>query len=332
MANQHSPSDRQADILEQIATSETAQGCPLLQQTAWLAYGTMIGQICQQRPGQSQKYAFRVEELCPEAKKEQFKKTLILQWKQANSVYEQILALKVIGNSALDKTMPELQKIIIDRLQPTLIRMEAIDALRRLRTQQPEKIQQILMPVFLDQREAPEIRMAAVSMVLYTQPLTSILDQIAFSVQNDRSQNVKSFVLTALDSFSRSPVSAERQIAQHLKAILKLTKITPEQMRASRKYRVPIYVSTEESTEEQNIFLGLTSIVSPSNLIPIHLAASIRAAFNGEVTQEKLQFSFSQKDMEQMYEKLSNVYDRYQNDESDESSQEKPERQSAKVC
>jgi hypothetical protein len=325
IANQHSPSDRQADLLEKIATSELAQKCPVLKQTAWLAYGSAIGKICQQQPGQSQQDQFRVEELCPEAKKEQYKKTLILQWKQAERIYDQILALKVIGNSALEKALPELQKIIADKRQPTLIRMEAIDALRRLRTSVPEKIQQTLLPIFQDQREQPEVRMAAVSMILYTHPTHAILDQIVFSVQNDRSQNVKSFVITALDSLSRSPAAAEQQISKHLKAALKIVKITPEQMRASRKYRVPIYVSEQENTEEQNIFIGLASIVSPSNLIPVHLAASLRSAFNGDATQEKLQVSFSQKDLEQLYEKLSNVYEKFGNDK-----QEGEERQSAK--
>jgi hypothetical protein len=126
ISNQHSPSDRQVDILEKIATSDLAQQCPILKQTAWLAYGSAIGRICQQQPGQSQKDQFRVEELCPEAKKDQYKKTLILQWKQADRIYDQILALKVIGNSALEKVLPEMQKIIADKRQPTLIRMEAV--------------------------------------------------------------------------------------------------------------------------------------------------------------------------------------------------------------
>jgi len=318
IANQHSPSDRQAEILEKIANSEAAQQCPVLKQTAWLAYGAAIGKICQTKPAQSQENHFRTEEICPESKKEQFKKTLLMQWLRADTVYDQILALKVIGNAALEKSLPELQKIVVDKRQPALIRMESIDALRRLRTSQPEKIQQTLLPIFQDQREQPEVRMAAVSMILYTQPSAVILDQIVFSVQNDRSQNVKTFVITALESLSKSPVAAEQHIAQHLKAALKFVKITPEQMRASRKYRVPIYVSEQEDTEEQNLFIGLASIVSPSNMIPVHLAASLRSAFNGDATQEKIQLSFTQKDLEHIYEKLSNLYEGFQNEDGEE--------------
>jgi len=111
-----------------------------------------------------------------------------------------------------------------------------------------------------------------------------------------------------------------------LKASLKFVKLSPEQLRASREYRVPIYVSEQENTEEQNIFVALASIVSPSNMIPVQLAASLQSAFNGDATQEKIRLTFSQKDLETLYEKLSNAYDRYQNEDEGESR----ERQSAK--
>jgi hypothetical protein len=129
--------------------------------------------------------------------------------------------------------------------------------------------------------EQPEIRMACFSMIMYTQPEKSMVDQLIFTTLNDRSQNVKSFVISALESYAKSPSSAEQEVGNHMLAALKMVKITPEEMRASRKYRVPVYVSTQEETEEQNLFVGLASIVSPSNMIPIHLSASLRSAFNG---------------------------------------------------
>jgi hypothetical protein len=69
---------------------------------------------------------FRVEELCPRGKKDQYKKVLVDEWKKAETIYEQILVLKVLGNAALDNTVEELQKIVKDKQQPTLIRMEAV--------------------------------------------------------------------------------------------------------------------------------------------------------------------------------------------------------------
>lgn len=45
--NQHSPSQRQADLLEKIAKSEVAQQSKPLKQAAWLSYGQTVGAICQ---------------------------------------------------------------------------------------------------------------------------------------------------------------------------------------------------------------------------------------------------------------------------------------------
>jgi len=328
--NQHSPSERQVDILERIAKHEVSHRSPALKQTAWLSFGQTVGAICQDKPAESQKAMFRVEEICSRGKKEDYKKTLIQEWKKAESVYEQILVLKAIGNAALDNTIDELQKIVKDKQQPTLVRMEAIDALRRLRTSVPHKIRQTLLPIFQNQREQPEIRMAAFSMIMYTHPEKSILDQLTFTTINDRSQNVKSFVLTTMDALSKSPSSAEQEIANHMKAALKMVQLEPEELRSSRKYRVPVYVSEQENTEEQNIFVSLASIVSPSNMLPIHLSTSLRSAFNGEATEENLQLSFTQKNLEQWYEKIAEFSEQYGNGKSGNDNEQSNERQSAK--
>jgi len=113
-----------------------------------------------------------------------------------------------------------------------------------------------------------------------------------------------------------------------LKASLKMIKMEPEQMRASRKYRVPVYVSEQENTEEQNIFISLASIVSPTNMFPIHLSTSIRSAFNGEATEENLQLSMSQKNLEQWYERIAEFTRQYT--ESNEEEKDNMERRSAK--
>jgi len=326
--NQHSPSQRQADILEKIAKSEVAQQSKPLKQAAWLSFGQTVGAICQDKPAQGQKEMFRVEELCPRGKKDQYKKVLVDEWKKAETIYEQILVLKVLGNAALDNTVEELQKIVKDKQQPTLIRMEAIDAMRRMRTGLPQKIRQALLPVFQNQRDLPEVRMAAFAMIMYTQPEKSILDQLTFTTINDRSQNVKSFVLTSMDALSKSKSSAEQEVASHMKAALKMVKMEPEQLRSSRRYRVPIYTSEQDNTEEQNIFLGLASIVSPTNMLPIQLSSSIRSALNGEATAENIQISISQKNLEQWYERIAEFAQSYVSANREE--KESMERQSAK--
>ncbi|KAI6217766.1 Vitellogenin-6 [Aphelenchoides besseyi] len=279
----HSPSEQQANILERIAKHEVAHRSPILKQTAWLSFcisrRISLPDLSTWKERAIQEHALRT---IPKGRKTSTSKSL---------------CSKPLETPLWTNSIEDLRQIVNQQSQSTLVRMEAVDAMRRLRTSMPHKIRQVLLPIFQNQREQPEIRMAAFSMIMHTLPEKSIIDQMTFTVISDRSQNVKSFVLSTMEALAQSPSSAEQQVANHLKSALKMVKINGAQLRSSQKHRVPIYVSEKQNTEEQNIFLGLASIVSPSNMIPIHLSASLQSALNGEATAENLQISFTQKEL-----------------------------------
>jgi hypothetical protein len=153
--------------------------------------------------------------------------------------------LKSLGNAGLDASVNELEKIIRDNREDPLVRMQAIDSLRRLRAVMPQKIQRVLLPVFQNVRERPEVRMMAVSQILATLPENPILDQIGFTLLREPSRQVKSFVYGAMKQLSQSPIEIEKELAQHLKALLKLANISEEDeetlVRGSRYHRIPVY-------------------------------------------------------------------------------------------
>ncbi|CAD5217142.1 unnamed protein product [Bursaphelenchus xylophilus] len=318
--NQHSPSDRQTDLLEKLAKKlqkeERSNG---LKQTAWLQFAASVGHICQDRPSQTTKTLFRQQDLCPQSKKEQYKQTLYQLFEQAQTMYQKVLAIKCLGNAALQTTMPKLQQLLSDKQQPTLIRIEAIDALRRLRTVMSQEIQNTLLPIFLNQREQPEIRMTAFSMLMHTRPQRALLDQITLPMIMERSQQVKSFVISTMEALAASPVSHERQLAAHLQSSLKMVKADSQYWtrRASSAIRIPIYVAQSQQPEERDLLFRVASIVSPTNILPIHLCASLRAAFNGHPMDETMSLQFNQKNLEQWYEKFITMIDN--DDESEES-------------
>lgn len=64
-------------------------------------------------------------------------------------------------------------------------------------------------------------------------------------------------------------------------------------------------------------------------MLPIHLSSSLRSAFNGEATEENIQLSISQKNLEQWYERIAEFAQNYVN--ANEEEQENMERRSAKV-
>jgi len=80
---------------------------------------------------------------------------MLNEFQNAESTYQKVLALGALGNAGIDTATPQLAEIIKDKQEQRVVRVKAIDALRRLRTQQPRQIQQILLPIFQNTREQP---------------------------------------------------------------------------------------------------------------------------------------------------------------------------------
>jgi len=106
----------------------------------------------------------------------------------------------------------KLEKIIKDKNEQRIPRIQAIDALRRLRTQMPRKIQRVLLPIFLNTREHPAVRMAAFSMIMNTQPEQQVVDQIAYTLSKERSRQVQSFVYTTMKALAQSKVPCQQNL------------------------------------------------------------------------------------------------------------------------
>uniref|UniRef100_A0A7E4VJH3 Vitellogenin domain-containing protein n=1 Tax=Panagrellus redivivus TaxID=6233 RepID=A0A7E4VJH3_PANRE len=287
------PSDSIVDSLLHLCKSEVAQRNAPVRQACWLTAGAMIGDLCQETG-----YLAQTEQQCPRPKKEQYVKTLVQQYTSAETTYQKVLALKTIGNAALDLSVYDLEKIIVNPAEEPLIRQQAIDALRRLRNQMPRKIQSILMPVFKNMREAPEVRMTAFTMILYTNPENAVADQLAYVLFHERSQHVKSFVYSALQVFAQSPVPVEQRLAKHLQSVLKMTAGAKDS--GCNFGRVPIY----SEAQGEGIFVNWASVFSTNNMLPKHLGLSLDSALNGLLEKNAFSISLSQKDIEQYYQQL----------------------------
>lgn len=133
-------------------------------------------------------------------------------FRSAETRYEKVLALKTLANAGIDLSVYELEKIITDRKQEGIIRIQAIDALRQLRTVMPRKIQQILMPIFKDKSERPEIRITALAQIINTLPQRAVLDQIAETLLHEQSRQVQSFTYSIMKTFANSENPCEKTL------------------------------------------------------------------------------------------------------------------------
>jgi hypothetical protein len=312
------PSEKQIKILTDLCENEVCNRHGPCRQVCWLTVGTLMGDLCNQELT-VQDAVEQKKPLCHSELKKSHVAKAMKQFNKLETRYEKIVLLKSLGNAGLDASVNELEKIIRDNREDPLVRMQAIDSLRRLRAVMPQKIQRVLLPVFQNVRERPEVRMMAVSQILATLPENPILDQIGFTLIREPSRQVKSFVYGAMKQLSQSPVEIEKELAQHLKALLKLANISEEDeetlVRGSRYHRIPVY----SQAKKEGFFLDLESMVGTDNVLPKHISAGMDTIFNGLFQKNSLELSFTQEDVEQWFEKLMDVYMDYQYGQSSNS-------------
>ena len=137
---------------------------------------------------------------------------MLEQYNQATTLYDKLLALSALGNAGIDTATPHIDQIISDKSQHSLIRVKAIDALRRLFTKQPRTIQQILLPIFLNNREDVSVRFAGLTTILRTQPEPSVIDQIFYAMRQEPNRRVKAYTHQTLKLVAESKNPADQQM------------------------------------------------------------------------------------------------------------------------
>lgn len=75
----------------------------------------------------------------------------------------------------------------------------------------PHKIQRLLLPIYQNGRERPEVRLSAFTVLMLTTPKKPVVDQIVYTLMKESSDEVRIFVYSALKSFSKSAVSSTEQ-------------------------------------------------------------------------------------------------------------------------
>lgn len=125
-------------------------------------------------------------------------------YQSQDCIYDKMVALSAIGNSGLQIAMDDLEKIIRDPQEAPVVRCKAIDGLRRLRASQSRRIQRILLPLYLNTREYPQLRAHAFGQLMNTQPDASVVDQLVFSIGQERNKQVQSFAYQTLKMLAKS--------------------------------------------------------------------------------------------------------------------------------
>lgn len=298
-------SEKQIDMVLDLCKSQVAERSPFLRQSCFLTAGSMMNALCKENADKlAVEFKVRPEKLCPRQLKEKYVKELTSEFDRCESKYCKVLLLKTLANAGLDMSVFELEKIIrnVDRHYSTIVRSQAIDALRHLRSTMPRKIQKILMPIYKNKNEKPELRMNAVAHIMQTMPERPILDQIAQQLFQERSHQVQSFVFTLLRTYANSTQPCERRMAEDLQLALRHARKVPDyRVLTSSKY---VHMQTYDQKRSIGATFEYASIMTNDSYIPKELMASVSSIFMGHWNKHLAQIGFVQQNGEELIEKL----------------------------
>jgi len=274
-------------------------------------YGKKIGDVWtqdKQKTGEEEEKKPR----CSEAlKSELVQKVRNLYEEAGDDAQQKILALKAYGNMGIDSSIQHLEQIIRDRSLPRLERVIAVDALRQMVTQIPHKIRRMLMSVFVDKKEFPEIRMNAIHLVLKAQPDQPTISQIGMETLRESNMNVRTFVVSELKNAAVAMRKINPKSAQQMLNTAQLFKLTSveqmEQMRRSGSR----YVTS--SIGEQ--LISFASLYSNDSSLPKEMMLQLDASFREHFVPTYFQIGVHQQDIEQL---ISKLFDRIESKSIDE--------------
>ena len=180
------------------------------------------------------------------------------------------------------------------------MRTSAVDSLRRMRVQIPRRIQNILAPIFMNNREEPELRMVSLAILMRTVPGPQLIDQIAMTLTKERSNDVLSFAYYYMKAVSMSRNPLLQKLATHLQNALKLINVDEKTLRMSGLLHIPMY----SDDEQEGIFLNMAAAFVGRQTLPVHLSTRWSSFLNDEFRIDDLSLSFSQQNAESTIQKL----------------------------
>lgn len=303
LINVRVPSKEMLDKLEQLAQHDVCQRNLFLKQSVYLTYGSLVHALC---GNHEDKLAVHIktqaERRCSRTLKQELVDKMFEKFYSRETTPEKILLLKTIGNAGLDLSAFKLEKIIKNTGSQgpynNMIRVEAVLALRRLRGTMPRKIQKMLMPIVLKQRqERPELRMVCVYQIMETLPERSVIDQLTQQMYRERSRQVRSFIYTHFRTLANSTNPCEKRVADDLKLSLRRARSMPAGRLSS--YSKYIQMRSYSKKLDQDLGLNLGVVMNNQSPFPSVVTAGLNVNSHSQWFKNFLTVGVVQKGVEQ---------------------------------
>nr|ABK40086.2 heme lipoprotein precursor [Amblyomma americanum] len=219
--------------------------------------------------------------------------------------HETEVFIRAAGNIGTHKALRYLERFISPKWHANEHeRMAALWALKQSSRKHPGLARSIALPVFHNDSEPSEIRIAAFLVVLVSNPDLYILRHIAQEVITDPSDQLVAFVTSAFRSMAESKYPCHREIAQHLRYVLPLWDNIPKLTKPLDKSRSHLTLSSGYNPKYD--FGGATImevIRSHDSYFPRNLYINMKDYIAGHST-DTLSLSFESWGMDKLLNKL----------------------------
>ncbi|XP_060072320.1 uncharacterized protein LOC132552189 [Ylistrum balloti] len=196
---------------------------------------------------------------------------------RSNVEEDNIMALKAIGNAGITEFLPDLKNIIYDKSKPYILRSQAMFALRKMTSIEPEVIRKMLLPRYFDKTEPEPIRIVAFYVFFTAHPPRPMLEMAVQYLNHETNPNIGTFVYSLLEQYSNSSDPC----------MMSMVKNSTWAMRFANKYDPKyhysryMHASVNDDKLKTSVMMDLGFLSSSKEFIPTSAAANFRANILG---------------------------------------------------
>ncbi|KAI1280670.1 Vitellogenin-5 [Halotydeus destructor] len=150
---------------------------------------------------------------------------------RANTFHDKIIAIETLAHMGVPEVLQVLEPYVTGTAsaaqlpgyplaadedqaeEANFVRMNAIYALSHITGGYPKQVLPLVLPVFRDINEPYEVRIAAFTMLMLSDPETQILESIAAELHRENNKQVTSFVISAFENIGNLTTPCYRSVA-----------------------------------------------------------------------------------------------------------------------
>merc|ERR1719402_136469 len=165
---------------------------------------------------------------------------------EEGTMSDKILGLKAIGNSGLPQTLPVIKSIAMKTSEPTVLRVLAISAYRRVTASPVARHVAIkdLESIILSDIETSVIRTTAFSTLLSLKPSLPVIEKIAHKMRNEKDIYVSTYVIGRLQAVANSTYDPFHAEIRNLTIVLQAGPTHPLRTNSSAYIFAGKYIKT----------------------------------------------------------------------------------------